>query len=112
MQRTRTLDLCYVLDGAIILVLDTAEVALQQGESGGSTAIIRAIRLMADSLGLEVVAEGLLHPELQVELAAPARRTVHRRSYRRHAPPRRPLLPRRARPVEDPRDGPVETRES
>jgi diguanylate cyclase (GGDEF)-like protein len=33
--------------------------ALQQGESGGSTAIIRAIRLMADSLGLEVVAEGI-----------------------------------------------------
>ncbi len=33
--------------------------ALQEGESGGSTAIIRAIRLMADSLGLEVVAEGI-----------------------------------------------------
>ena len=33
--------------------------ALREGESGGSTAIVRAIRLMADSLGLEVVAEGI-----------------------------------------------------
>ena len=32
MQRTRTLDLCYVLDGEIVLVLDTGEVALKQGD--------------------------------------------------------------------------------
>lgn len=33
--------------------------ALREGESGGSTAIVRAIRLMADSLGLDVIAEGI-----------------------------------------------------
>jgi diguanylate cyclase (GGDEF)-like protein len=33
--------------------------ALRTGESGGSTAIVRAIRLLADSLGLEVIAEGV-----------------------------------------------------
>jgi diguanylate cyclase (GGDEF)-like protein len=33
--------------------------ALRAGESGGSAAIVRAIRLLADSLGLEVVAEGI-----------------------------------------------------
>ena len=33
--------------------------ALKSGESGGTTAIVRAIRLLADSLGLEVVAEGI-----------------------------------------------------
>jgi len=33
--------------------------ALQEGEAGGSTAIVRAIRLMADSLGLDVIAEGI-----------------------------------------------------
>ena len=32
---------------------------LRPGESGGSTAIVRAIRLLADSLGLEVIAEGI-----------------------------------------------------
>lgn len=33
--------------------------ALREGEAGGSTAIVRAIRLMADSLGLDVIAEGI-----------------------------------------------------
>jgi diguanylate cyclase (GGDEF)-like protein len=33
--------------------------ALREGEVGGSTAIVRAIRLMADSLGLDVIAEGI-----------------------------------------------------
>lgn len=32
MQRTTTLDLCYVLEGSIVLVLDTEEVALEQGD--------------------------------------------------------------------------------
>jgi len=32
MQRTRTLDLCIVLEGEIMLVLDTQEVAVKQGE--------------------------------------------------------------------------------
>ena len=32
MQRTATLDLCYVLEGEVVLVLDTAEVALKQGD--------------------------------------------------------------------------------
>lgn len=32
MQKTRTLDLCIVLEGEIVLVLDTQEVALKQGE--------------------------------------------------------------------------------
>jgi quercetin dioxygenase-like cupin family protein len=32
MQRTGTLDLCYVLDGEIVLVLDTGEVELKQGD--------------------------------------------------------------------------------
>jgi quercetin dioxygenase-like cupin family protein len=38
MQRTRTLDLCLVLEGAVTLVLDTAEVDL----TAGDTAVIRA----------------------------------------------------------------------
>ncbi|HEX5757548.1 MAG TPA: EAL domain-containing protein, partial [Arenimonas sp.] len=33
--------------------------ALQAAETGGSSAIIRAIRLLADSLGLDVIAEGV-----------------------------------------------------
>ncbi len=33
--------------------------ALRQAESGGSSAIVRAIRLLADSLGLDVIAEGI-----------------------------------------------------
>ncbi len=42
------------------LKIDRSFVAeLRSGESGGSTAIVRAIRLLADSLGLEVVAEGI-----------------------------------------------------
>jgi len=42
MQQTRTLDLCIVLDGEIVLVLDTQEVTVKQGEfvinRGGSHA--------------------------------------------------------------------------
>jgi hypothetical protein len=33
MQRTRTLDLCLVLDGEVTLVLDTAEVPLRAGDT-------------------------------------------------------------------------------
>jgi uncharacterized cupin superfamily protein len=33
MQRTRTIDFCYVLDGEITLVLDTQEVHLQEGDT-------------------------------------------------------------------------------
>ena len=32
MQKTRTLDLCIVLEGEIVLVLDTQEVPLRAGE--------------------------------------------------------------------------------
>ena len=32
MQKTRTLDFCIVLEGEIVLVLDTQEVALKAGE--------------------------------------------------------------------------------
>jgi hypothetical protein len=32
MQKTRTLDLCVVLEGEIVLVLDTQEVTVKQGE--------------------------------------------------------------------------------
>ncbi len=32
MQRTRTLDICIVLEGEIVLVLDTQEVTLKAGE--------------------------------------------------------------------------------
>ena len=32
MQKTKTLDLCIVLEGEIVLVLDTQEVVLRQGE--------------------------------------------------------------------------------
>jgi len=33
MQRTRTLDFCYVLEGEITLVLDTEEVHLKEGDT-------------------------------------------------------------------------------
>ena len=32
MQKTRTLDLCIVLEGEVVLVLDTQEVTVRQGE--------------------------------------------------------------------------------
>jgi uncharacterized cupin superfamily protein len=32
MQKTRTLDFCIVLEGEIVLVLDTQEVALKKGD--------------------------------------------------------------------------------
>jgi uncharacterized cupin superfamily protein len=32
MQKTETLDFCFVLDGEIVLVLDTGETALKRGD--------------------------------------------------------------------------------
>ncbi|WP_374473346.1 EAL domain-containing protein [Arenimonas sp.] len=51
------------------LKIDRSFVAeLRSGESGGSTAIVRAIRLLADSLGLEVIAEGIEAEEQRYQL--------------------------------------------
>ncbi|TNJ33093.1 GGDEF domain-containing protein [Arenimonas terrae] len=51
------------------LKIDRSFVAeLRSGESGGSTAIVRAIRLLADSLGLEVIAEGIETEEQRYQL--------------------------------------------
>jgi len=51
------------------LKIDRSFVAeLRSGESGGSTAIVRAIRLLADSLGLEVIAEGIESEEQRQQL--------------------------------------------
>ena len=51
------------------LKIDRSFVAeLRSGESGGSTAIVRALRLLADSLGLEVIAEGIETEEQRYQL--------------------------------------------
>jgi EAL domain-containing protein (putative c-di-GMP-specific phosphodiesterase class I) len=51
------------------LKIDRSFVAeLRSGESGGSTAIVRAIRLLADSLGMEVIAEGIETEEQRYQL--------------------------------------------